>query len=383
MTKTIPLVLIALISASLVTGRAQEKKTPIGPNLKDWEAVTNKAIQYARTSQDAKTGGWSTAKSPGITGVVLTGALRTKLVTAADPMAVKALAYVEGLANPEHKHLAGKDAKVQLQNYVTSINVMALVQANKDDKYKAMIGDAVTFLKKLQWDEGEGKDKSSDFFGGAGYDSKSRPDLSNTQMFLDALKAAGVPKDDPALKNALVFVSRCQNLDSEKNDQPWAKKINDGSFIYTPATGGVTKVIDEPKADGSLPGYGSMTYAGIKSLIYCGVDKTDPRVKKAYEWIQNNYTVDKNPGMPEARSQWGMYYYYHTMAKCLDALEIDYVVDSKGVQHDWRKDITMALAKRQQPDGSFINTGAPNWMENDANLDTGYALMALSYCRPK
>jgi squalene-hopene/tetraprenyl-beta-curcumene cyclase len=145
----------------------------------------------------------------------------------------------------------------------------------------------------------------------------------------------------------------------------------------------VTKVVDKALADGSLPGYGSMTYAGIKSLIYCGVSKDDKRVKKAYEWIQKNYTVDKNPGMPEARSQWGMYYYYHTMAKCLDALELDYVVDSKGVRHDWRKDITTALAKRQRADGSFLNEGATNWMENDTNLDTGYALMALSYCRPK
>ena len=71
-------------------------------------------------------------------------------------------------------------------------------------------------------------------YGGAGYDSKSRPDLSNTQFFLDALKAAGVPKDDPALKKALIFVSRCENLKGkEYNDQPWAGKINDGSFIYT------------------------------------------------------------------------------------------------------------------------------------------------------
>ena len=41
------------------------------------------------------------------------------------------------------------------------------------------------------------------------------------------------------------------------------------------------------------------------------------------------------------------------MAKSLDALGIDYVVDAKGVKHDWRKDITEALAKRQRPDGSF------------------------------
>src|SRR5439155_23090206 len=99
---------------------------------------------------------------------------------------------------------------------------------------------AVEFLTQLKWAEGDKKDPSSDFYGGAGYDSKSRPDLSNTQIFHDALKDAGLPPDDPAFKKALIFVSRCQNLKSETNDQPWAKKIDDGSFNYTPATGGRT-----------------------------------------------------------------------------------------------------------------------------------------------
>ena len=45
------------------------------------------------------------------------------------------------------------------------------------------------------------------------------------------------------------------------------------------------------------------------------------------------------------------------------------------------EDITQALAKRQHPDGSFANVA--NWMEADPNLVTGYALMALSYCRPR
>src|SRR5204862_1753469 len=126
------------------------------------------------------------------------------------------------------------------------INVMALSEAKRADKYEKIIGDAVAFLKKLQWDEGEGKTKKDDFYGGAGYDSKSRPDLSNTQFFLDALKAAGVPPDDPALKKAIIFVNRSQNFDKKEfNDQPWAGKINDGSFIYTPAGGGVTKVEDK------------------------------------------------------------------------------------------------------------------------------------------
>src|SRR5688572_14286883 len=370
-------VALALLVWTSLTSAAQDK---IGPDKKTWDTVAQKAAKYLKSTQD-KNGGWSTDKTPGITGIALTGLLKSGQATAQDPVGQKALKYIESLVNPREKHIAGSDPKVQLQNYVTSINVMALVEAKQGDKYQSIIGDAVTFLKKLQWDEEEGKDAKSDFYGGAGYDSKSRPDLSNTQFFLDALKAAGVSPDDPALKKAMIFVSRCQNLKSEHNDQPWAKKLNDGTFIYTPATGGVTKVVDEPLADGSLPGYGSMTYAGIKSLIYCGVSKEDPRVKKAYEWIQNNYSMDKNPGMPEIRSQWGLYYYYNTMAKSLDALGIDYVVDNKGVKHDWRKDLTEALAKRQRSDGSFTNV--PNWMENDPNLVTGYALMALSYCRPK
>lgn len=352
-----------------------------GPDRKTWDDVAGKAAQYLKSAQEMN-GGWSTDKNPGVTGVALTGLLRSGMISRNDPAASKGLRFIEQLVNPEDGHIAGKGAKVQLQNYVTSINVMALVEANEADKYTSIIGDATQFLKKLQWDEGEGKGQNDDFFGGAGYDSKSRPDLSNTQTFLDALKAAGVGADDPAFKKAMVFVNRCQNIKGETNDRPWAKLINDGSFIYTAATGGVTKVMDQPNPDGSLPGYGSMTYAGIKSLIYCGVSKDDPRVREAYKWIQHNYTVDRNPGMPEARSQWGLYYYYHTMAKSLSALGVDEVLDAQGVKHDWRKDLTLALQRRQNADGSFANS-AQNWMEADPNLVTGYALLTLSYCRPK
>src|SRR5262249_21129544 len=152
---------------------------------------------------------------------------------------------IESLVNDKDGHIAGQAPRVQLQNYVTSVNVMALAAANREDKYKAVIGNAAEFLKKLQFDEGEGKTPSDDFYGGEGYDSKSRPDLSNTQFFLDALQAAGVPSDDPAVKRALIFVSRCQNLKGEHNDRPWAGDVNDGSFIYTAADGGESKS-DQP-----------------------------------------------------------------------------------------------------------------------------------------
>ena len=60
------------------------------------------------------------------------------------------------------KHIAGKDPRVQLQNYVTCVNVLALVSA-KRDSYKAVIADAAKFLRNLQWDEGEGKNRQGRF----------------------------------------------------------------------------------------------------------------------------------------------------------------------------------------------------------------------------
>jgi squalene-hopene/tetraprenyl-beta-curcumene cyclase len=367
----------AIIGTSVLT--SAEPASRVGPDPQQWDAVVEKALGYLRAAQ-GEDGSWSRDKSLGVTGVVLTGVLETGKLSPREPMVAKGLKYVESLINPQTGHIAGKDPKVQLQNYVTCVNLMALVAADRDS-YKTVVDDAAKFLRKLQWDEEEGKTPQDDFYGGAGYDSKSRPDLSNTQVFLDALKKAGVPPDDPAYKRALTFVSRCQNLKGENNDQPWAGKVDDGSFIYSAAAGGQTKSQDNPGPNGELPGYGSMTYAGIKSLIYCGVSKDDPRIKKAYEWIQKNYTVDANPGMPQIRSQWGLFYYYHTMAKCLDVLGVDYVTDAKGVKHDWRADITVALAKRQRPDGSWANDS--HWMEADPNLVTGYALMALAHCKPK
>ncbi|MEO2088855.1 MAG: prenyltransferase/squalene oxidase repeat-containing protein [Gemmataceae bacterium] len=350
------------------------------PTKEEWQAVVDKAAKFLASKQDDK-GGWSSDKSIGVTGVVVTGLLQCGVSPDKEP-AAKGLKFIEGLVNEKAGHIAGADPKVGLQNYVTSVNVMALAAAKRDG-YRKVVGNAADFLKKLQWDDGEGKTPADDFFGGAGYDSKSRPDLSNTQFFLDALAAAGVGKDDPAFKKAAVFVSRCQNLKSEHNDQPWAGKVNDGSFVYSAAGGGSTKTTDAA-LDGtkdSLPGYGSMTYAGVKSLIYAGVGKDDQRVKTALGWLRKNYTVDANPGMPQQLKERGLYYYYHTMSKTLDLIGEDEFADDKGAKHDWRADLFRAIQKRQQADGSWVNAN-DRWMEGDPTLVTGYVLMALSHCKP-
>ncbi len=349
------------------------------PTAAEWQAVADKAVAYLKTTQKTD-GSWSEApRSMGVSGVVVTGLLQCGVSSDAPPAAA-GLKYIESLVNAKEGHIAGDGPKVGLQNYVTSVNVMALAAAKRDAKYKPAIGNAAEFLRKLQWDDAEGKDAKSDYYGGAGYDSKSRPDLSNTQFFLNALHAAGAGKDDPAIKKAMVFVSRCQNLKSEQNDAPWAGLINDGSFIYSAASGGTTKTTDD--TGGPLPGYGSMTYAGVKSMIYAGISKDDPRMKNALSWLKKNYTLEANPGMPPQRAKMGLYYYYHTMGKTLDVLGQDTFTDDKGVEHHWRADLFEALKKRQLPNGSWKND-SDRWLEGDPDLVTGYALMALSHCKPK
>ena len=77
----------------------------------------------------------------------------------------------------------------------------------------------------------------------------------------------------------------------------------------------------------------------------------------------------------------GLYYYYHTFAKALYAVGQPHITDGDGKRHDWRSELIAELARTQQPDGSWVNQNE-RWLEGDRNLVTGYALLALAYCRP-
>src|SRR5262249_48885979 len=145
---------------------------------------------------------------PGATALVVAALLHNGYGTD-DPVVAKALGYLEKSVKKD-----GGIYDKGLANYTTSVAVMALQEANKDRKYDTIIKNASAFLKGLQYDDSKTNAKDPKY-GGVGYGPKDRPDLSNTQFFIDALIAAGVPKDDPALQRALQFVSRCQNLPGE------------------------------------------------------------------------------------------------------------------------------------------------------------------------
>ena len=361
---------ILALLANLGVARADDAAAPAESDAKLHQQTVERGVNFLLTKGQEEDGSFGSKLGPGVT-AICTSALLRHGRSPDDPAVVKAIKYIQTFAHDDGGFYSPGG---EVKNYETSLVVVCLSQANADGRYKKELAESDKFLKSIQW----GGQESDVNYGGAGYGRHKRPDLSNTGFFLDALKAAGNGPDDEAVKRALVFVSRCQNLESAANTTEFAAKNPDGGFYYTPAADGGSEAGKTP--EGGLRSYGSMTYAGLKSMIYAGVKADDPRVKAAVQWVKTHYTVDGNPGMPNVND--GHYYYLHTMTKALAAIGIDQLEDEKGVKHDWRHDVITELAKLQKPDGSWVNT-SPRWVEGNANLVTAYALLSLSYAKPK
>jgi squalene-hopene/tetraprenyl-beta-curcumene cyclase len=345
-----------------------------------YHKAVNRGIEFLLTKCQADDGSYESATQdtfrPAVT-ALCTAALLRSGKSPIDPAIAKSLKYLERFVQPDGGIYKAGSA---IQNYQTSIAIMCFSEANKDGRYKDLLAAADKYVKTIQWGADGSIDDSQINYGGAGYGrSKTRPDLSNTSFLLDALQSAGDSSSDEAVQRALVFVSRCQNLDSEYNTTEFPKKATTddvGGFYYTPSDGG-SSMAGKNGNDG-LRSYGSMTYAGLKSMIFAGLAPEDKRVKAAVEWIRKHYSMSRNPGMGQS----GLYYGYHTFAKALEALGEDPFVDSTGVKHAWKAELVAELAKRQQADGSWVNTDK-RFNEADPNLVTAYALLALSHVKPE
>jgi squalene-hopene/tetraprenyl-beta-curcumene cyclase len=460
--------------------------------------VSLKARAYLLAQQDGATGGWSVPQKPGqphlpaITALVLNGLLMDPEVDKADEAIAKGVQYILSHQKPD-----GGIYDTILPSYNTAISISALVRVDSAQARDA-VARATAFLKQSQWGAANpvgvggagGKEspatvtKDHAFYGGWGYGNRGRPDISNTGFALQALRDADVAPSDEAFQRAIVFLQRCQMLESATgpggaimsvNDQLYAKGSSQGGFIYATAeneqTVGLGQSfagnIDETLSDGTtaskLRSYGSVTYIGFKSYIYAGLTAEDPRVQAAVRWLGDNYSLAENPGIGSD----GYYYFMLMMARALHARGEDYlpvtglaplrssiivraqpgttgepiawdklldgrakvaaVLSVPGVSPmeaddvrqivlasdddtakawsalrtmrvngwpvavtaqpvlisdpgAWRTDMVLRLASLQQADGSFAVMD-DRWMENNPQLVTAYALLALQHAR--
>jgi squalene-hopene/tetraprenyl-beta-curcumene cyclase len=368
------------------------------------KAMAGEGLAFLKKAQQPD-GLWASSprEPPGVSALVLRAFANDPATGPKADFVKKAYAALLALQKPD-----GGIYVDMLSNYNTAIAVSTLAAAGEE--YKPAVDKAVAYLKGIQVKD----DPANPSYGGMGYGAMPargggggggagggaggggrqgrggsggggagggpqmpRADLSNTHIFVDAMHDAGLKPTDPAYQEALKFVTRSQNL-SETNDQKWAG--DDGGFIYTPANGGNSNAGEytEPGGNRRLRSYGLMTYAGLKSTIYAGLTKDDKRVKAAWDWITQNWTLDEHPGMRAAgadKAKDGIYFYYHTVASALHAYGEPTLTDAKGVKHDWRVELVDKLATLKQSDGSWV--GDKSWMENNPVLATSYVVLAL------
>jgi squalene-hopene/tetraprenyl-beta-curcumene cyclase len=363
-----------LILAASIADAAPNRYESIRQEMRQAIARGNQWLK----SQQKPEGHWDDGQLPALTALALNAAVRDPNLdrTAKFPEHIeKGFAWLLAQQKPD-----GGIYNRGLSVYNTATSVTALMAANRPD-FEPAIVRARKHLINHQWDIGQKQETDNPNDGGIGYGSKDdHTDLSNTYLAIEALALSkkviedGNHGDQPDLDwdAAVKFLSRCQNLE-ETNDQTWASNDpkNKGGFIYTP---GQSKAGEEKTPEGrtALRSYGSMSYAGLLSMIYAKLSADDPRVIAVKEWLGKNYTLDENPGMGSE----GLYYYYQTMSKALAAANVGMLKLENGSEADWRSGLAGKILSKQREDGSWVNDNG-RWMESNPVLVTAFTVLSL------
>lgn len=242
------------------------------------EAI-DKGVVYLKQQQKAD-GSWEEyAGQPGGVSSLCSLALLNAGVEPDDPQIQKSLAYLRKF-KPE-------------KNYVTSLQTMVFARA-QPQKDMLLINRNVKWLESMQIMDGPRKGSWS-YPQGSG-------DNSNSQFALLALheaERAGVQVSEKTWRLAQAYWEDCQNTDGSWGY--YKRVFGTGSMTCAGITSLVitSDKIDQPDAKA----------AGEK--IQCcgqGESEAENRVEKALYWLGVNFSVSRNPGYPGGL--WSLYYLY-------------------------------------------------------------------------
>ncbi|MCB9895571.1 MAG: hypothetical protein H6839_14075 [Planctomycetes bacterium] len=360
-------------------------------------------------------GGWGkNSTNIPYTAMVLDAILGTKAWDPANPKIKDSVEWLVSVQEPGGGYsYAPADVLPQAKGvravYITSIVATLFADLNKlDGPWKGKLNDTIAkardYIKQSQVGNPDGPapdyEKEKVGFGGWAYSKeeiddavkgKGKPasNMSTSSFAIDALHACGVDQDDPLWQDALTFLKRNQNAGEVQDEGFQAmykdKKVkmaekgdpNYGGSIYSEETS-KAGVIENEDGTVTLTSYGSMTYNLLRAYLFAGLKKDSVPVKLAWGWIQRNYTLERVPGYSdEKKYNHGLYYYMLSMAKTLDAMDVDVVEEpERGLKHDWKQDLVKRMKGLQNADGSWVNDDA-EWQEDSPVLCTCYALGAL------
>ncbi|MFO7937756.1 MAG: prenyltransferase/squalene oxidase repeat-containing protein [Kiritimatiellia bacterium] len=357
---TILLVFIALSSLNVMAADDWKEEA---------EKAVAKGVEWLQKSQK-NNGSWSNERFPALSALSLWALTASKK---SDCKTVdSAVKFLTEHVQPDggiYRKVPGQKGG-GLSNYNTAICMTALYETRRKDIDK-IIRDARTFVAS-------GQHTGDDVYkGGFGYDrdtNRAYTDLMNTHFSMEALRRtqgvedtrpAGEKRADLKWDEALTFVEQLQSPKEAGKDQQ-------GGFVYHPTdpkAGTVTNAVGKV----FLRSYGSMTYAGLLSMVYAKVPANDPRVISALDWAGKHWTLEENPGM----GQQGLYFFFNVISRALTAAGRETIPGEQG-DIQWRKELVERIVALQKADGSWVNNNGRFW-ENDPVLSTSYALLALEF----
>lgn len=236
--------------------------------------------------------------------------------------------------------------------YATSLHAMVFCLAEPTNKL--LIERDAKWLESTQTTDG------GEFKGCWSYGSSGGGDNSNAQFALLALHEAervGIEINERTWRLAQDYWERSQN--------------EDGSWGYKP----------------SHPGTGSMTCAGIASLVItrdslskgnaeidgdrvkcCSQQSDDGAIERGINWMGRNFTVYSNPGMP---SKLHHFYYLYGLER------VGRMTNRRLIgAHDWyREGADLLVSTQDRLTGAWFGATIP---ENDEVLATSLGLLFLS-----
>src|SRR5262245_15898183 len=288
----------------------------MGCSRRSRNAPLRKAAQYLWSQQGADGGFHSSTYGLLRSGQSLTPLALGTLMDVpegffpAPPGAIdRAIAFIRKNTNSDGA-LGRMDASAEdYPNYATALAVTALLKAQEDT------GAMVPQLRSQQFSEANGWTPKDAPYGGWGMGGPlHRPpdaghvDLSMTRCVMEALRNAGVPATDPAMKRALVYLERSQNAD--------------GGFYFSTVNPETNKAGED---EGRVASYGTATADGFLALRAAGVPDTDNRIVRAMQWLKEHHQPDRAPGFEGTRHLWGLglrFYYADVISRAMPTLPL-------------------------------------------------------------